>query len=37
MTPTLVKHAPGPAQRIVGTLSHPEIVLQALGLETVVA
>ena len=36
MTPTLVKLAPPPApQRIVGTLSQTQPVLQALGLETV--
>jgi len=34
MTPTLVKLAPSPApQRIVGTLSQTQPVLQALGLE----
>jgi circadian clock protein KaiB len=33
MTPTLVKLAPSPKQKIVGTLSHTETVLQALGLE----
>jgi circadian clock protein KaiB len=32
MTPTLVKLAPCPARRIVGTLSHTQPVLQALGL-----
>lgn len=37
MTPTLVKLAPSPARRIVGTLSQTPIVLQALGLETVAA
>ena len=37
MTPTLVKHVPGPVQRIVGTLSDPDIVLLALGLETAAA
>jgi len=37
MTPTLLKHAPGPACRIVGTLSNPNVVLQTLGLETVTA
>jgi len=35
MTPTLIKLAPGPMQRIVGTLSHGESVLQTLGLEAV--
>ncbi|MEA3195869.1 MAG: circadian clock protein KaiB [Betaproteobacteria bacterium] len=35
MTPTLVKLAPTPApQRIVGTLSQTQPVLQLLGLET---
>jgi circadian clock protein KaiB len=33
MTPTLVKLAPAPVRRIVGTLSQTQIVLQALGLE----
>jgi circadian clock protein KaiB len=32
MTPTLVKVAPAPVGRIVGTLSEPHFVLQALGL-----
>ena len=32
MTPTLVKLAPGPAQKIVGTLSQTHTVLVALGL-----
>jgi circadian clock protein KaiB len=36
MTPTLVKLAPSPApQRIVGTLSQTQPVLQALGLERI--
>ena len=35
MTPTLIKLSPSPVQRIVGTLSHTEVVLQALGLEAV--
>jgi circadian clock protein KaiB len=34
MTPTLVKLAPAPTQRIVGTLSQTNTVLRALGLET---
>jgi circadian clock protein KaiB len=34
MTPTLLKLAPLPAQRIVGTLSKTQIVLAALGLKT---
>jgi len=33
MTPTLIKIAPGPDCRIVGTLSQTPIVLQMLGLE----
>lgn len=33
MTPTLVKLAPFPIRRIVGTLSQTQPVLQALGLE----
>lgn len=33
MTPTLIKLAPAPVQRVVGTLSQVPIVLQALGLE----
>lgn len=33
MTPMLVKLAPGPCQRIVGTLSQTATVLQTLGLE----
>lgn len=37
MTPTLVKLAPSPALRIVGTLSEKQTVLQALGVESVVA
>ena len=34
MTPTLVKLAPDPVLRIVGTLGDLQIVLQALGLNT---
>ena len=34
MTPTLIKLAPNPVCRIVGTLSQIEIVLPTLGLET---
>jgi circadian clock protein KaiB len=34
MTPTLIKVAPSPALRIVGTLTEPQIVLQTLGLNT---
>jgi circadian clock protein KaiB len=37
MTPTLVKLAPAPGRRIVGTLSQTQPVLQALGLETLAA
>jgi circadian clock protein KaiB len=36
MTPTLVRLAPPPAQRIIGTLSHAQSVLQAMGLATTV-
>ena len=35
MTPILVKLAPTPALRIVGTLSETQTVLQALGVESV--
>ena len=34
MTPTLVKLGPAPVERIVGNLSHTNLVLQALGLGT---
>ncbi|MGZ5045781.1 MAG: circadian clock KaiB family protein [Usitatibacter sp.] len=34
LTPTLIKFAPSPVVRIVGTLSHLRTVLQALGLES---
>ena len=37
MTPTLVKLAPPPVRKIVGTLSHMQPLLQALGLETLAA
>ena len=37
MTPTLVKLAPSPACRIVGTLSQTQPLLLALGLEAVAA
>jgi len=37
MTPTLVKLEPGPVKRIVGTLSHTELVLQVLGLKELAA
>jgi circadian clock protein KaiB len=34
MTPTLIKLAPSPVRRIVGTLSQTQTVLLALGLES---
>ncbi|MGO9991923.1 MAG: circadian clock KaiB family protein [Steroidobacteraceae bacterium] len=34
MTPTLVKVAPFPTRRIVGTLSQTRLVLQAVGLQS---
>ncbi|MDB5797615.1 MAG: putative thiol disulfide isomerase [Paucimonas sp.] len=37
MTPTLVKLSPSPVRRIVGTLSQPSLVLQALGLQALPA
>jgi len=37
MTPTLVKLAPFPVRRIVGTLSQTQILMQALGLAGVAA
>lgn len=37
MTPTLIKLTPTPVQRIVGTLSQTQLVLQAISLETLVA
>jgi circadian clock protein KaiB len=37
MTPTLVRLAPSPIQKIVGTLSHAQTVLEALGLDSVAA
>jgi circadian clock protein KaiB len=33
MTPTLVKVAPGPIQKIIGTLNQVTPIVQALGLE----
>ena len=33
MTPTLIRVAPGPERRIVGTLNQTDIVLQSLGLD----
>lgn len=35
MTPTLVRLAPSPVRRIVGTLGQTQVVLQALGLDTI--
>ena len=37
MTPTLVRLAPFPVERIIGTLSQTQIVLRALGLESLAA
>ena len=37
MTPTLLKLAPLPAQRIVGTLKQTQTVLNALGLDDIAA
>ena len=37
MTPTLIKLAPAPVRRIVGTLSQTQPILAALGLEPVAA
>jgi circadian clock protein KaiB len=37
MTPTLIKLAPLPDRRIVGTLSQTQPILQALGLDTLAA
>ena len=37
MTPTLVRLAPTPVERIIGTLSQTQIVLRALGLESLAA
>jgi circadian clock protein KaiB len=37
MTPTLIKLAPSPVRRIVGTLSQTQTLLEALGLEAAVA
>jgi circadian clock protein KaiB len=37
MTPTLIKLAPSPVRRIVGTLSQIQTVLLALGLDSHVA
>lgn len=37
MTPTLIRLTPVPAQRIVGTLSQTQTVLDALGLHAAIA
>ncbi|QJR11166.1 Circadian clock protein KaiB [Usitatibacter rugosus] len=37
MTPTLIKLYPRPVRRIVGTLSQPENLMEAIGLEVVLA
>ena len=37
MTPTLIRIAPLPIRRVIGTLREVQPVLQALGLETAVA
>ena len=37
MTPTLIRLSPPPVRRIVGTLSETVTVVQALGLEALVA
>jgi circadian clock protein KaiB len=37
MTPTLVRLAPAPERRIVGTLSQTDVVLIALGLDAIAA
>ena len=37
MTPMLIRLAPSPARRIVGTLSETQSLTEALGLETVAA
>jgi circadian clock protein KaiB len=37
MTPTLVKLTPSPVKKIVGTLAQTKVVLQTLGLDSVVA
>jgi circadian clock protein KaiB len=37
MTPTLLRLAPSPVKRIVGTLTQTQVVLQALGLEEIAA
>ncbi len=37
MTPTLVRLAPRPVRRIIGSLSQPTTLLQTMGSETVAA
>jgi circadian clock protein KaiB len=37
MTPTLLKLEPSPARRIIGSLAKTQLVLDVLGLETVIA
>jgi circadian clock protein KaiB len=37
MTPTLIKLAPAPIQKIVGTLGQTSLVLQTLGLDAMAA
>lgn len=37
MTPTLVRLTPSPVKRIVGTLTQTQVVLQALGIESIAA
>lgn len=37
MTPSLLKLEPSPVRMIVGTLSHPDLLLKALGLTAVSA
>jgi len=34
MTPTLIKLDPAPDRRLIGTLSHTQLLLETLGLET---
>jgi circadian clock protein KaiB len=37
LTPTLIKLAPSPSRRIVGTLTQTDLVLHALGIEAAIA
>jgi circadian clock protein KaiB len=37
MTPTVIKLAPTPQRRIVGTLTHADLVLRAFGLDAAIA